>query len=444
LEHAGSPEALPDGSLLVVREDTNARWRIYHFRPDSQRLEPLGGWLSIGTTTPLRVFPDGKAAVFNGMGSAADPSVHLYVMDIATGKTRRLAPGLPEQRNNESYPIATTADNRGVLVEVPAGDLHRIVFVPRDGKGGGQTVMTLTKPTWFLESAKDGVLYLDQADRPHEILRFPITGGRPEVLGSSDSYVPAGQYMEPVETASGQLLLDTEFAGRGRLLTAKPGQDFVPLLDTSEETSSPATALRRDEVALVLGNGSEQRIVIASAAEGRALRTLQGTKGRRITALAASPDSNTMYFGADETIWSIPSAGGSVRKIAAGENVSVEPNGKYLVITRNVFSRPALTRVALDGGETEDIQLAEGQELAPVPTDARAINPQGKMLVTTSPSDSWFYRVAVLDLATRQITAIKLNYAGDTLSGNWASNGSVISVGLPLKIRIWRFRPASR
>jgi len=444
LEHAGSPEALPDGSLLLIREDAGARWRIYHFLPDSQRLEPLPGWIPIGTTTPLRVFPDGKEAVFNGMSSPTDPSSHLYITNIATGKTRRLAPDLPERNNNESYPIATTADNRGVLLDIPAGDLHRLVFVPREGKGKIQTVMTLTKPTWFLESARDGVLYLDQADRPHEILRFPATGGRPEILASSDTYVPAGQYMEPVETATGRFLLDTQFSGRGRLLVGKPGQDFLALLDTAEETSSPATALGGDEVALVLGNGSRQRVVIASAADGRVLRTLEGAKGRPITSLAASPDWKTIYFGADGAIWSMPAADGPARKIAAGENVSVDPNGRYLVITKDVRFKPTLTRLTLDTGKIEDIPLANDQEIAPVPTGARSINREGKMLITTAPSDSWFYRVAVLDLATRQITPIPVNYAGDTLSANWTPDGSVVSVGLPLKIRIWRFRPGSK
>jgi hypothetical protein len=129
------------------------------------------------------------------MASESDPLVHTYVMDISTGKTRRLASDLPDRRNGESYPIAPSADNLGVFVEVPAGDLHRIVFVPRDGKHAIQTVMTLTKPPWYLESAKDGTLYLDQVDRPHEILRFRVTGGQAEVLGSSDTYVAAGQYI---------------------------------------------------------------------------------------------------------------------------------------------------------------------------------------------------------------------------------------------------------
>jgi eukaryotic-like serine/threonine-protein kinase len=441
LENAGSPEVLPDGSLLIIRKDSTARWQIVHFWPDSQRLEPLPGWVSIGTTIPLRVFPDGKEAVFNGMVSETDPLVHLYVMDIGTGKTRRLDPQLPDRRNNESYPIATSADNLGVLVDLAAGDLHRIVFVPRHGKGNIQTVMTLTKPPWYLESAKDGALYLDQVDRPHEILRFPAGGGQPEVLGSSDTYVPAGQYMEPVETTDGRFLLDTEFSGRGRLLVAKPGEDFVPLLDTNDETSSPATSLGKSEIAFVLGSGSAAMVVIASASEGRVVQWLLGTKGRHITALAASADSKTIYFGAAGYIWSIPADDGSPQKIAAGDNVSVNPNGHDLVITQSVTSNPTLTRVSTDSGKAEEVHLENVQSLAPVPTGARAISRQGKMLITISPSDSWFYRVAVLDLRSGKFTPIQVGYAGDTLSSNWTADGHVISVGLPLKSHIWRFRP---
>jgi hypothetical protein len=113
-----------------------------------------------------------------------------------------------------------------------------------------------------------------------------------------------------------------------------------------------------------------------------------------------------------------------------------------LIITQNVTSSPTLIRVSVDDGKTEEVHIENSQSLAPVPTGARAINRQGKM-ITISPSDSWFYRVAVLDLKTGQITPIKVTYAGDTLFGNWTADGRVASTGLPLKSHIWRFRPTS-
>jgi Tol biopolymer transport system component len=444
LADAGSPEALPDGSLLVLHRDSSGRWRIHHYWPDSQRLEPLPGWVSIGTTIPLRVFPDGKEAVFNGMEAENDASVHLYVMDLSTGKTRRLAPGLPSERSSESYPIAPTADGHAVLVDVPAGDLHRLVAVPRDGKGAIQTLITLTRPPWYIDSAKDGTVYLDQVDRPHEILRFRASGGIPEVLGSSDTYDPAGRYMEPVQTTEGRFLLDTGFAGHGRLLIGKPAGDFVPLLDTREDTSSPAVSLGNSEVAFVLGTGDDQMIAIASTVEGQLIRRLTGTKGRRITGLGASRDGRTLYFGADGFIWAIPADDGSPKKIAPGDTVTVSPDGRTLVLTRNQESNPTFVSVDSDGSNAKMIHIENSQSIAPVSVGARSLNRDGKMLINVSPRDSWFYRLVVLDLATGHVTPMKVTYSGDTISGNWTADGQVLSVGLPLRSHIWRFRRSAK
>jgi hypothetical protein len=66
------------------------------------------------------------------------------------------------------------------------------------------------------------------------------------------------------------------------------------------------------------------------------------------------------------------------------------------------------------------------------------------MLVNVSPADSWFYRVAVLDLAAGHITPIPIIYSGDTLTANWTADGQVLSVGLPLTSHIWRFRSSAQ
>ncbi len=444
LANAGCPEALPDGSLLVIVRDKSGRWRIHHYWPDSQRLEPLPGWVSIGTTISLRVVPNGTEAVFSGTVNETDTTDHLYVMDLTTGKTLLLPPGLPSQRASESYPIAPTADGRAVLVDEPAGNLHRIVAVPLDGKGTLRTLLTLTMPPWYMDEARDGTLYLDQIDRPHEILRFPVSGGLPEVLASANTYAPEGHYMEPVETTDGRFLLDTSFAGMGRMLIGMPHGDFVPLLDTREQTSSPAAALENGEVAFVLGSGNDQMLAVASTREGRIIRRLTGTQGRRITGLAASPDGKTLYFGADGFIWAIPAEGGSLRKIAAGDSVTMSPDGHVLILTENQESYPSFESVSPDGGGTKEIHLDNGQSLAPVSDGSRALNTDGKMLITISPSDSWFFRVGVLDLATGRITSVPVTYTGDTMSANWTTDGRVLSVGLPLRSQIWRFRRVAR
>jgi dipeptidyl aminopeptidase/acylaminoacyl peptidase len=223
--------------------------------------------------------------------------------------------------------------------------------------------------------------------------------------------------MEPVETTDGRFLLDTGFAGLGRILIGMPHGDFVPLLDTREQTTSPAVPLENGEVALVLGRGNDQMLAIASTQEGRIVRRLTATKGRTITGLAASPDGKTLYFGAD---------------------------GRILILTEDQESRPSFVSVSADGGGTKEIHLDSSQSLAPVSVGSRALNPDGKMLINISPSDSWFYRVAVLDLATGRIKSIPVTYPGDTMSANWTTDGRVLSVGLPLRSHIWRFRMVAK
>jgi eukaryotic-like serine/threonine-protein kinase len=440
LENAGTPEALPDGSLLVTRYDPDGRLRICHYWPDSERLDPLSGWVTLGTTVPLRAFPDGKEAVFLGMVGGSDIS-HLYAMEIATGKTRRLAPDLPIVAIGEGYPLAPTPDNLSVLIDTPAGDLHRIVAVPRSGKGPLQTVTALTKAPWYMDTEKDGSLYLDQLDRPHEILRFPRNGGSAEVIAHSDPYVEAGgDYMEPVETTDGRFILDTRLSERERLLIGRPDTDFLPLLDTNEETSGPATSLGNGEVAFILGSGAERVIALASTAEGRVIRRLQGTKGRRISGLAASPDGKTLYYVSDGGVWAVSESDGTPRRIAAGDKVSADPNGRELIVTLNERSGAHLVRVLISDGTTHEIPVDTSLRLAPVALGSHAVAEDGKILIPISPPDSWFYRLVILDPATGHASKVPVSYTGDTIVGNWTGDGRILAIGLPLRSHVWRFR----
>ncbi len=186
--------------------------------------------------------------------------------------------------------------------------------------------------------------------------------------------------------------------------------------------------------------GPEQTIAIASTTEGRLVRRLAGTKGRGISGLAASPDGKTLYFAAGEFIWAIATEDGAPRKLAAGDAVTVSPDGRTLILTQSVRSNPRFMSVPPEGGSEKEIHLESGQSLAPVPIGSRALSQDGRLLINVSPPNSWFYRVAVLNLATGHITPIPVTYQGDTVSGNWTADGQVVAVGLPLKSHIWRFR----
>ena len=66
LEDAMGPEVLPDGSLLVVRENKDRTYQLHRFWPESGRLEPLDAFFdaTMDLCPPVRVFHDGKEAVF--------------------------------------------------------------------------------------------------------------------------------------------------------------------------------------------------------------------------------------------------------------------------------------------------------------------------------------------------------------------------------------------
>lgn len=446
LEDAGTPEALPDGSLIVAKNDVGTRLRICHYWPDSQRLDPLPGWVTLDTTIPLRTFPDGKELVFFGGAKAPDAADHLYAMDIASGATRRLAPDLNIHRRGESLPISPTADGTKVIVDIPSGDLHRLVAIPRDGSSAVTDVLTLNMAPWYIDAARDGTLYTDLIDRPHEHLRLPeASGGFPEILAHSDTLrLGLSQYMDPVLLTDGRILIDTRSAGHGQLLIGKPGGDFIPLLETKEEIYSLVVALPEDKVAFVLGSGENRTIAIASADQGRLIRRLQGTRGKSIDVLAASPDGSMLYYASGGIVWAISTNDGTPREIAKGNSIAVDPNGRDLVVKLDGGSGDRLFRVSTSGGSLQEIRVPPDYSLAPVSIGQSAVAKNGDILIPVSPADSWFYRLALLDPNRGRASIVRVTYEGDTIAGNWASDGRILAAGLPLKSQIWRFATVAK
>lgn len=439
LEDAGTPEVLPDGSLIVAKNDVGARLRISHYWPESQRLQPLPGWVTLDTTIPLRTFSDGRELVFFGGANSPNAADYLYAMDVSTGKTRRLAPELNIQRRGESLPLATTADGKQVIVDIPSGDLHMLVAIPRDGGRSVTNIVALTRAPWYLDAARDGSLYADLIDRPHEDLRWAPTGGSPEILAHSDTLrLEQSPYNDPILLTDGEILIDTRSSGRGQLLVGKPGGDFVLLLETNEEIYSLAAALPRENVAIVLGSGDSRTIAIASVGDGRLIRRLQGTRGKQIDALAASPDGATLYYSSGGAIWAIPATDGTPRELAQGNSIAVDPNGRDLVIKREGPSG-GLFRVSVTGGPVQEIPVPSQWSLAPVSIGQAAIAKNGRILIPVSPADSWFFRLVELDPSRGQASAIPVTYSGDTIAGDWTSDGRILAAGLPLKAQIWHF-----
>jgi len=443
LEDSMYPESLPDGSLLIVRLNAERRLQLHRFWPDTGRLQPLGAiWVPDQGTPLVRVFPDGREAVFYGrpLETPSEGSNSLYVIDLASGRTRHLASITLIDQGAFPGGLAVTPDGRSVLVNLSSGNLSNIVSIPRDGSGSKKTLLTLTMLTGFIDVGSDGSLYLDQIDRVGEVLRFSSLGGTPEkiakVIGSS------GDERGTLVLPDGRVLVPSRLAGRDRLLVVAPGKDPVPLFDTPEETASPVTLLGEHEVAFLAGHLPDRIIAVASLDGGRILRRLQGSKGANIQSLSASPDGRTLYYAAEGNVWAIPGADGQPQKIHAGDGVAFDRRKQDLIIQLFEMNGARLVRVPLSGGPETPIPFKSDLRLALFPLAGDAVRKDGQILVQVTGKESWFWKPAVLDPSTGKLKMIPLNYDGDALMPAWTSDGHILSIGIPLRSTIWRFRQA--
>ena len=202
------------------------------------------------------------------------------------------------------------------------------------------------------------------------------------------------------------------------------------------------TKLANDELGLMVGSPPVRALAIASAKESRIIRRFPSTEGKEVSALAASPDGESLYYISSGTLWSIPSKGGTPRKICAGDGLAVDPNGKDLIVNLDEPEHVRLVRVPLSGGPQEEVKVGGDLPLSPFPLGPGAVNKNGKAVVGVAPRDSWFFKVAILDLTTGELNMIPINYAGDIMVTGWASDGRILVTATPMRSHIWRFSPA--
>jgi hypothetical protein len=92
LDNAFAPELLPDGSMLIVKQNTDRQFQLHRFWPATGRLKALPFLTAQDFfSVRARAFTVGMAAVVWGepLGKAS-ASTALYRIDVSTGETRRL------------------------------------------------------------------------------------------------------------------------------------------------------------------------------------------------------------------------------------------------------------------------------------------------------------------------------------------------------------------
>ncbi|HXH51072.1 MAG TPA: hypothetical protein VNM47_17165, partial [Terriglobia bacterium] len=443
LDDAIGPEVLPDGSLLVVRLNKERDLQLYRFWPESGRLEALDAFLVSGDLCPpVRAFRDGKDAVFFGRTKeqdSSDPASHLYILNLASGKTRRLAPNLEIRQSSgvSLFALAVSSDDQFVLIDLNVGDLHRITSIPRNGPGPSQTLLTLTSRVWFMDVGKDGDLYIDQVHRPMEALRFATSGGTGESLAATEN---PGR--EPaIQLPDGRMVLGSMVAGRSRLLVTKPGGEAALFIQTNEETSPPLCLVGRDKVAFRLGSPGHSVIALASITDGRIVQRLSGIAPGDMNDLSAAPDGKTLYYSDSRTVWAVPVAGSQPRRVGPGYSVAPDPNGRDLIVLAIGKEGVKLFKVPVAGGVEQPILVQGPVRVAPTQLNPNAVAKDGRVVLSSTSPDKWFYGVSILDPRSGKLTEIPVDFTGDLISPAWLPDGRVLSSASPLKLTLWRFRP---
>ncbi len=439
VEDANTPEVLSDGSLLFGRYNAERQYQLFRFWPETGRLQPFPIELSTASSHMCAGFPDGRQAVAFGnlIGPGREPGQHIYTIDLQTGKVRRLLPS-NETEPFKNFGLTVARDGKSVLAARVIGNSEAIVAISRDGRTTTRLPLTLTTATSSFDADAGGNIYLDQLDRPVELLRTPVQGGRAEKVASLMSYTAPGAPWGSDELLAvlpdGRAVVTEGIGGRSRLMLAEPGKEPVRLVNTSEETSSPVTAAGPGEVAFLLGSEPRRTIAFATVSNGRIVRTVPFEKAP-ITSLAASPDG-TLYCAAEGMIWSIPRDGAPTR-VRPGDHVAVDPGGQYLIVQVTESSLIRLIRVPLNGGPEQDIiyngELRPAYFLGPnaIGRDGRIVMPLG--------SSTWYWPLGVLDASSGRFTRILADRILDYHGAGWTPDGKVIALGLGTRSRLWKF-----
>ena len=435
LEDALWPQVLPDDSLLVVRATTNRFLQLHRYQL-GESPQPLNAFMNIGVGYPsMRVLPDGKEAVFVGWpGEATNTTEGVWICNLQSSHCRAAGPAIPTPPLNAWFPVSGSPDGKSILFVTDAGGLHRIVAVDRYGGPGLRTLASLTVDVSGIDWASDGSLYLDQFERPHEIIRALGPGKFERIELNLDVL----GYVCPLP--GDRFLWAARAAGRQRLMINAPGQNPTPFVESNEEAAGPIARLGSDKVVCRTGGKSKWVVTTVAISDGRIADRIRSIPAEGVESLAGSPDGNTIYYIAYGFVWAAQVDGRPPRKIREGDGVAPDPLGKYLIIKLDQTRGNSLVKVPLDGGPEEPILVSGKYLISSAPISPGAVRADGKIAISVAPADSWFWPAGVLDPRTGQIELGTEDQA-DMIRAGWDDLGRLVTHAIPLRSRLWRFRP---
>jgi len=296
-------------------------------------------------------------------------------------------------------------------------------------------LLALTSPVRELDLDSAGNLYVDQPERPTEILRRG-TGAVEHIS------LPAAFRELTVLPLPGNRFLFSSPTREDRLLVLQPGKEMQPFLESKLRSCPPFAWLGSDQIVFTLHEGP--RFILCSASmDGRGVRRIQPVDWPTWVnmSVAGSPDGQTIYYAQGGFIYSVPAVGGGPEKIHAGDSVAVDPAGRYLVIQLSLPER-YLVRFSLSDHAEQRIQRSGKYRLSE-PLAPNAIARDGRIVVRVAPFDSWFWSAAVIDPQTGA-EELATEYQADMAEPGWDTEGRLVTCAAFLRASIWRFSPETQ
>jgi eukaryotic-like serine/threonine-protein kinase len=267
LENADNPAALPDGSLLVSRFNQKHELQLFHFWPETGKLQglPVETFSSIDflTTQGSR---DGRHAIVFGrtLGrSAENPS--LMEVDLAAASAEPVPVTGTGDATLRSFSLAP--DGRSIVAAFRAQALSRIVRIPLDGRGVAKELFTVNGEVWAMDAGPDGSVLVSPVERPSELVSYSWRGTQ-----SLGQLVPTKVASFPelslpdmvVMLTDGRAALGAEVFGLTRLMAVERGKAPVLLVNTPEETAAPMTAMPANRIAFTIGPEPRETVAVAT------------------------------------------------------------------------------------------------------------------------------------------------------------------------------------
>jgi predicted Ser/Thr protein kinase len=429
VDDAAHPAALPDGSLLVARPNGEGRSQLIRVWPDTGRMQalPVDVTFDPGFRPWIRVSADGRRVVV-ALGRMYDTpgKRSLIEVDVAAAT----AHPIEIEGNLEVRAVALSADGASAIAAVPANALTRIVRIPLDGPRVPEDLFTITGDVWDLDVAATGVVDVNVADRPGEVVRFAPSGAE---LARLARFPRAILSKMVVALPDGRDVVDAQVSGRMRLMAMAQGKNPEPLLRTQEESAAPMTAVAGNRIAFAVGPEPRETIAVADTATGRVSGRISPAKGV-IQTLAASADGETLYFTATGSVWSVATAGGEPRRIGPGAWVLVHPSGT-LIVARNDGTQVRLFEVSPEHGTERAIAVDPGTRFQSI----GGVRADGVLAASLLAPDSWWLRLGLVDLTSGRTSQLPSDGVSEVVSAAWTRDGQILALKQGMNATIWTF-----